>query len=172
MRNALRGLFLSPLIPFDSSSLLPKTQSHKYGNFISPISISSIIEAEKNKKKVWSSHFLLLISQTNNNTSSHHGNIILQQHSGGGTEKQGGGGLITAYDCTPVIGNIDFAVAVPTHGHQLFETEYLLLSRSQVGHLARHIGIVHTAHPHHRQGPHLYEDRLPPTFSVRSMPRR
>ena len=25
------------------------------------------------------------------------------------------------YDSTPVIGNIDFAVAVPTHGPQLFE---------------------------------------------------
>lgn len=30
------------------------------------------------------------------------------------------------YDSTQIIGNIDFAVAVPTHGPQLFETEYLL----------------------------------------------
>ena len=37
------------------------------------------------------------------------------------------------YDSTPVIGNIDFAVAVPTHGPQLFETEYLLWAEAKKG---------------------------------------
>ena len=38
-----------------------------------------------------------------------------------------------AYDSTQIIGNIDFAVAVPTHGPQLFETEYLLWAEAKKG---------------------------------------
>ena len=37
------------------------------------------------------------------------------------------------YDPTPILGNIDFAVAVPTDGVQLFETEYLLWAESKKG---------------------------------------
>ncbi len=37
------------------------------------------------------------------------------------------------YDPTPILGNIDFAVAVPTAGAQLFETEYLLWAESKKG---------------------------------------
>lgn len=37
------------------------------------------------------------------------------------------------YDSTPILGNIDFAVAVPTVGTQLFETEYLLWAESKKG---------------------------------------
>lgn len=37
------------------------------------------------------------------------------------------------YDPTPILGNIDFAVAVPTDGIQLFETEYLLWAESKKG---------------------------------------
>lgn len=37
------------------------------------------------------------------------------------------------YDPTPILGNIDFAVAVPTDGGQLFETEYLLWAESKKG---------------------------------------
>lgn len=38
-----------------------------------------------------------------------------------------------AYDSTQIIGKIDFAVAVPTHGPQLFETEYLLWAEAKKG---------------------------------------
>lgn len=37
------------------------------------------------------------------------------------------------YDSTPILGNIDFAVAVPIDGAQLFETEYLLWAESKKG---------------------------------------
>lgn len=37
------------------------------------------------------------------------------------------------YDATPILGNIDFAVAVPTDGSQLFETEYLLWAEAKKG---------------------------------------
>lgn len=37
------------------------------------------------------------------------------------------------YDSTPILGNIDFAVAVPIDGTQLFETEYLLWAESKKG---------------------------------------
>lgn len=37
------------------------------------------------------------------------------------------------YDPTPILGNVDFAVAVPTDGMQLFETEYLLWAESKKG---------------------------------------
>ncbi len=37
------------------------------------------------------------------------------------------------YDSPPILGNIDFAVAVPTDGAQLFETEYLLWAESKKG---------------------------------------
>lgn len=37
------------------------------------------------------------------------------------------------YDSTPILGNIDFAVAVPTDGARLFETEYLLWAESKKG---------------------------------------
>lgn len=37
------------------------------------------------------------------------------------------------YDATPILGNIDFAVAIPTDGAQLFETEYLLWAESKKG---------------------------------------
>lgn len=37
------------------------------------------------------------------------------------------------YDSTPILGNVDFAVAVPTDGTQLFETEYLLWAESKKG---------------------------------------
>ncbi len=37
------------------------------------------------------------------------------------------------YDPTPILGNIDFAVAVPSDGMQLFETEYLLWAESKKG---------------------------------------
>ena len=40
------------------------------------------------------------------------------------------------YDATPVLGNIDFAVAVPINGAQLFETEYLLWAESKKGNQA------------------------------------
>ncbi len=38
-----------------------------------------------------------------------------------------------AYDSTQIIGKIDFAVAVPTQGPQLFETEYLLWAEAKQG---------------------------------------
>lgn len=37
------------------------------------------------------------------------------------------------YDSTPILGNIDFAVAVPTNNAQLFETEYLFWAESKKG---------------------------------------
>lgn len=37
------------------------------------------------------------------------------------------------YDPTPILGNIDFAVAVPADGAHLFETEYLLWAESKKG---------------------------------------
>lgn len=37
------------------------------------------------------------------------------------------------YDATPILGNIDFAVAVPTDNAQLFEPEYLLWAESKKG---------------------------------------
>lgn len=37
------------------------------------------------------------------------------------------------YDSTPILGNVDFAVAVPINGTQLFETEYLLWAESKKG---------------------------------------
>ena len=68
-----------------------------------------------------------------------------------------------AYDSTQIIGNIDFAVAVPTHGPQLFETEYLLWAEAKKGtshdiqesfiQLILTIGKART-----------YEDKLPPAF--------
>ncbi len=38
-----------------------------------------------------------------------------------------------AYDATKILGNIDFAVAIPTDNAQLFETEYLLWAESKKG---------------------------------------
>ncbi len=38
-----------------------------------------------------------------------------------------------AYDATPILGDIDFAVAIPTDNAQLFETEYLLWAESKKG---------------------------------------
>ena len=38
-----------------------------------------------------------------------------------------------AYDATPVLGDIDFAVAIPARGPQLFETEYLLWAEAKKG---------------------------------------
>lgn len=39
----------------------------------------------------------------------------------------------SSYDATPILGDIDFAVAVPTDGQQLFETEYLLWAEAKKG---------------------------------------
>ena len=68
-----------------------------------------------------------------------------------------------AYDSTQIIGKIDFAVAVPTQGPQLFETEYLLWAEAKQGashniiesfiQLILTIGKAHT-----------YEAKLPPAF--------
>lgn len=38
-----------------------------------------------------------------------------------------------AYDTTPVLGDVDFCVAVPTNGPQLFETEYLFWAEAKKG---------------------------------------
>lgn len=68
-----------------------------------------------------------------------------------------------AYDSTPVIGNIDFAVAVPTHGPQLFETEYLLWAEAKQGTshdiLESFIQLILTIGK-----ARTYEDKLPPAF--------
>lgn len=37
------------------------------------------------------------------------------------------------YDATPILGDVDFAVAVPVNGPQLFETEYLLWAEAKKG---------------------------------------
>lgn len=37
------------------------------------------------------------------------------------------------YDSTPILGNIDFAVAVPSANIQLFETEYILWAECKKG---------------------------------------
>ncbi|MBQ7471235.1 MAG: hypothetical protein IJS97_02255 [Prevotella sp.] len=37
------------------------------------------------------------------------------------------------YDATPVLGDVDFAVAIPTRGPQLFETEFLLWAEAKKG---------------------------------------
>lgn len=68
-----------------------------------------------------------------------------------------------AYDSTQIIGKIDFAVAVPTQGPQLFETEYLLWAEAKQGashniiesfiQLILTIGKART-----------YEAKLPPAF--------
>ena len=67
------------------------------------------------------------------------------------------------YDSTPVIGNIDFAVAVPTHGPQLFETEYLLWAEAKQGTshdiLESFIQLILTIGK-----ARTYEDKLPPAF--------
>ena len=67
------------------------------------------------------------------------------------------------YDSTPVIGNIDFAVAVPTHGPQLFETEYLLWAEAKKGTsydiLESFIQLILTIGK-----ARTYEDKLPPAF--------
>ena len=60
-----------------------------------------------------------------------------------------------AYDCTPIIGKIDFAVAVPTQGQQALRDRVPALGGSQARHLARLARIVHTAHPHHRKGTYI-----------------
>ncbi|MBD5305251.1 MAG: hypothetical protein HDS12_03050 [Bacteroides sp.] len=67
------------------------------------------------------------------------------------------------YDSTPILGNVDFCVAVPTYGPQLFETEYLLWAEAKKGNrnsieesfvqLVITIGKAHT-----------YEQHLPPRF--------
>lgn len=68
-----------------------------------------------------------------------------------------------AYDSTQVIGNIDFAVAVPTHGPQLFETEYLLWAEAKQGTshdiLESFIQLILTIGK-----ARTYEDKLPPAF--------
>ncbi len=68
-----------------------------------------------------------------------------------------------AYDCTPIIGKIDFAVAVPTQGQQLFETEYLLWAEAKQGTshdlLESFIQLILTIGK-----AHTYEDKLPPAF--------
>ncbi len=68
-----------------------------------------------------------------------------------------------AYDSTQIIGKIDFAVAVPTQGPQLFETEFLLWAEAKQGashniiesfiQLILTIGKART-----------YEAKLPPAF--------
>lgn len=37
------------------------------------------------------------------------------------------------YDSTPILGNIDFAIAIPSYGIKLFETEYLLWAEAKKG---------------------------------------
>ena len=68
-----------------------------------------------------------------------------------------------AYDCTQIIGKIDFAVAVPTQGQQLFETEYLLWAEAKQGTshdlLESFIQLILTIGK-----AHTYEDKLPPAF--------
>lgn len=67
------------------------------------------------------------------------------------------------YDSTQIIGNIDFAVAVPTHGPQLFETEYLLWAEAKKGTsydiLESFIQLILTIGK-----ARTYEDKLPPAF--------
>lgn len=68
-----------------------------------------------------------------------------------------------AYDSTQIIGKIDFAVAVPTHGPQLFETEYLLWAEAKKGTsydiLESFIQLILTIGK-----ARTYEDKLPPAF--------
>ena len=68
-----------------------------------------------------------------------------------------------AYDSTQIIGKIDFAVAVPTHGPQLFETEYLLWAEAKQGTshdiLESFIQLILTIGK-----ARTYEDKLPPAF--------
>ena len=68
-----------------------------------------------------------------------------------------------AYDTTQILGNVDFCVAVPTNGPQLFETEYLMWAEAKKGNkfnieesfvqLVITIGKAHT-----------FEQHLPPRF--------
>lgn len=68
-----------------------------------------------------------------------------------------------AYDTTPILGNVDFSVAVPSNGPQLFETEYLMWAEAKKGNksnieesfvqLVITIGKAHT-----------FEHHLPPRF--------
>ena len=68
-----------------------------------------------------------------------------------------------AYDTTPILGNVDFCVAVPSNGPQLFETEYLMWAEAKKGNksnieesfvqLVITIGKAHT-----------FEHHLPPRF--------
>lgn len=68
-----------------------------------------------------------------------------------------------AYDCTQIIGKIDFVVAVPTQGQQLFEAEYLLWAEAKQGTshdiLESFIQLILTIGK-----AHTYEDKLPPAF--------
>ena len=68
-----------------------------------------------------------------------------------------------AYDTTQILGNVDFCVAVPYNGPQLFETEYLMWAEAKKGNksnleesfvqLVITIGKAHT-----------FEKHLPPRF--------
>ncbi|MDE7461593.1 MAG: hypothetical protein K2M88_00375 [Muribaculaceae bacterium] len=68
-----------------------------------------------------------------------------------------------AYDTTSILGNVDFCVAVPSNGPQLFETEYLMWAEAKKGNksnieesfvqLVITIGKAHT-----------FEHHLPPRF--------
>lgn len=68
-----------------------------------------------------------------------------------------------AYDTTQILGNVDFCVAVPSNGPQLFETEYLMWAEAKKGNksnleesfvqLVITIGKAHT-----------FEKHLPPRF--------
>lgn len=71
--------------------------------------------------------------------------------------------FFSAYDTTPILGDVDFCVAVPSDGPQLFETEYLLWAEAKKGikanieesfvQLIITIGKAHT-----------FEHHLPPRF--------
>ena len=69
----------------------------------------------------------------------------------------------SAYDATQIIGNIDFAVAVPAHDPQLFETEYLLWAEAKQGTshdiLESFIQLILTIGK-----ARTYETKLPPAF--------
>ena len=69
----------------------------------------------------------------------------------------------SAYDATQIIGNIDFAVAVPAHDPQLFETEYLLWTEAKQGTshdiLESFIQLILTIGK-----ARTYETKLPPAF--------
>lgn len=60
--------------------------------------------------------------------ASYYGNILEEE-----LKNKVGAEWFASYDTTQIIGKVDFSVAVPTDGAQLFETEYLLWAEAKQG---------------------------------------